>query len=256
MPESDITLIALVSPKGGVGKTTVTANLAVALAEAGHDVLVVDLDPQNALRLHLQMRFEDAAGVAVQALNGARWADAVQIRDRGIKVLPFGQLDEEAIADFEALLVADSQWLSRGLDSLSLAPQTLVLIDTPPGSAPQIRHVLPQVNAALCVLLPEVSSLVTVSTMERWLQTYCVGRSDFVLGAYVINGVCPGQSLEDEVIAVLQQRLGNDLAPRQIQRSDVVKEALASSLSVPDYAASAAVTQNFRALAQWLVTHV
>ena len=49
MQESKCKVIAITTQKGGVGKTTTTFNLGVALAKQGKRVLVVDVDPQSNL---------------------------------------------------------------------------------------------------------------------------------------------------------------------------------------------------------------
>src|SRR3954464_13055450 len=56
---------AIVNQKGGVGKTATTLNLGAALAEAGHRVLLVDLDPQG--RLTRALGVPDAAPPATLA---------------------------------------------------------------------------------------------------------------------------------------------------------------------------------------------
>ncbi|MBL9079315.1 MAG: ParA family protein, partial [Planctomycetes bacterium] len=48
--------IAVINQKGGVGKTTTTVNLGAALAYRGHRVLLLDMDPQANLTVHVDKR--------------------------------------------------------------------------------------------------------------------------------------------------------------------------------------------------------
>ncbi|RJF89227.1 ParA family protein [Oleomonas cavernae] len=66
-------VVTVAQQKGGAGKTTVAAHLAVALAEMGHKVCVVDTDPQQSLAAWVRVRAAFGAGnvaIAVKAAPG------------------------------------------------------------------------------------------------------------------------------------------------------------------------------------------
>ena len=127
-------MICVLGPKGGAGKTLVSANLAVSLANAGHKVAVVDLDLQFgdvglALGLHPDKTIYDLAksggsldtdkmeGYLAQHESGARVLLAPTRPDHA------GVVTTEFLRDVYAVLRVSHDY---------------VIVDTPPGFTPEV----------------------------------------------------------------------------------------------------------------------
>ena len=127
-------MICVLGPKGGAGKTLVSANLAVSLANAGHKVAVVDLDLQFgdvglALGLHPDKTIYDLAksggsldtdkmeGYLAQHESGARVLLAPTRPDHA------GVITTEFLRDVYAVLRVSHDY---------------VIVDTPPGFTPEV----------------------------------------------------------------------------------------------------------------------
>src|SRR3954462_5377712 len=63
-------IIALINQKGGVGKTTATANLGVLIHDIGLRVLVVDLDPQGSLTWSMGYQPDSVSHTIFDAIKG------------------------------------------------------------------------------------------------------------------------------------------------------------------------------------------
>ena len=129
-------LICVCSPKGGVGKTTLAANLAYSLARTGSKVLALDFDVQNALRLHFGVPLNDERGYVAKALELHDWSQCVLSAGSNIFVLPYGEVSEAQRQAFDEQLTHNDHFLQRGLSALLNYPGLITIADMPPGPSP------------------------------------------------------------------------------------------------------------------------
>lgn len=83
------TTLAVANQKGGVAKTTSVASIGAALAELGHSVLLVDLDPQACLTFSLGIDPEDLEVSVHQVLTkGVEPSEVIIRTEDGVDLLP------------------------------------------------------------------------------------------------------------------------------------------------------------------------
>lgn len=154
--------------KGGVGKTTTSINLSGALADRGHDVLVVDADPQGGLTLKLgyrdQYREEEYALYDVLSELGE-----LSLNDLGELTIHGEEFDiiPSHIRNFRLEKHLYSE--ARGVEALKLALDRLsaeydyIVIDSPPNLGPLADGAL---LAAENVLFPSHANTIARDSLE------------------------------------------------------------------------------------------
>jgi chromosome partitioning protein len=128
------TTLAIANQKGGVAKTTTVASIGAALAELGHSVLLVDLDPQACLTFSLGIDPEDLDLSVHHVLTKGLDPTEVMIEtDDGVDLMP--ATIELARAEAELLTRTGREHVLRSMVE-ALAEEEVehdwILLDCPP----------------------------------------------------------------------------------------------------------------------------
>jgi chromosome partitioning protein len=146
--------IVFTNDKGGVGKTTTVANLAVGLSEKGRRVLVVDMDSQAdaTFAILAERAPESGSGYVPPSmhalLTGHYYMEQVIMqapRYPNLSIIP----SNSDLADAALRLAQRSHHLRQLLDGLSADAFDVVLIDTGKGLDPL------EINALAAASVPE-----------------------------------------------------------------------------------------------------
>lgn len=242
-------VIAFISGKGGVGKSTLTANVGVGLSMRGKRVLVIDLDPQNIQRLHMGMDPEEIAGLAREGISDGSVFDS----PFGVKFIPFGRVQESELTQFEAQLGKHPDWVKQCISQLDQDAYDFVLIDTPPGATIYLQQALQAANRAIVVLLADAASLATVGRIVGLIDTHTENNAGFVDHHFILNQMPNRSKLSHQVRKTLISQFGSQVVPVAIQRDIGVAQALAFERPVLQYEPNCPASQSIAAVADWLI---
>ncbi|MFH0905984.1 MAG: cell division ATPase MinD [archaeon] len=186
-------IITIVSGKGGVGKTTLTGNLGIALSELGLKVLLIDADIAMS-NLSLLMGLQTPPITLHDLLLGSSSVeDAIYDGPKGVKIIPSGL----SISTYQRV---DSEKLIAIVKALQNS-YDYILIDAPAGIE---KNVLSAMSASTQVLL--ITEPTAPSVADVFKTKVVAERLNLKVLGIIINKVSSvkGEILEKDIIKMLE----------------------------------------------------
>jgi len=188
-------IVAVISGKGGTGKTTVSANLGAALSLMDRKVLLMDGDAglRNLdLLLGLEARIQNDFNHVIQ--GKASWEQAILQVDRFPKLflLP-GAKENFTLPVFETVELLRT--LKEEFD--------WILIDCPAGIGDLFRVAVNQAEQLICVVTPDITSVQNGRRALLDALQHSKAEPLFILNRVDFNAMAKGESLDVESVAGL-----------------------------------------------------
>jgi flagellar biosynthesis protein FlhG len=237
-------IIGIASGKGGVGKTTVSTNLAVALAQSGKQVMLFDADlglanAQIALGIRSEFNFSHVVS-GEKTLN-----EIVVTGPSGLFVVPgasgVGRMADLSMAEIQGIIQAFSTF-EKPLDYL--------IVDVAAGISPSVITFLRACHQVGIVARDEPSSIADAyGTIKVLSQDYQV--EDIGLIPNMVPDHRAGQMLYQRINAVCLKFLGVNLEYiASIEADDAILDSLRKYSPVLQASPASRAARDFRALAK------
>jgi chromosome partitioning protein len=253
MPDRRAKIISFANQKGGVAKTTTTLNLAVAFKESGHDVLVVDLDPQGNLTM--------SQGIDPDKVERSMYD--VLVHHIPIKDVIVPREIDVAVSsiDLAGAEIAMSAQIGRER-SLEKAFKAIeddydfICIDTPPSLGLLTVNALTASDKVIVPVQCEYLSMRGLVQLQNTLEMIRENLNPRV----VIEGILPTM-LDSrtvhakEAVEILEENFGELVFKSRIRKAIKFAEAPVRGASVLKYDPKSNAANYYRELAQEVLTH-
>jgi len=246
-------IVAIANQKGGVGKTTTAVNLGAALAELGHRILLVDLDPQANATSSFGLEGVEQISLYEPLLGEASITEKIfPTRRDGLFIVP-ADLD---LAGAEVEIARMPNHLTRLAETLkplhSDATFDFVFLDCPPSLGILMSNALAAADELLTPIQCEYFALEGLVKIVRLVeQVRDSGANKRLEITGIVMTMFDGRTnLSEQVVADVREHFGERVYEIVIPRSVRLSEAPSFGKSILEYASSGAAAEAYRALAR------
>ncbi len=249
--------IAVVNQKGGCGKTTVSINLASALAGAGQSVLLVDMDPQSHCAVGLAVPEEQIEQSIYDVLISRSRNEPVKLTEilwqisDGLELAP-ASFDLSAFEQQMAGVTDRECCLREALDEVKDS-YDYTIIDCPPAVGLLTFNAL---RAASDVLVPVETGYFALHGLSKQLETLSIlsRRCNQQVDVRVLASMYDIRTkMAREVLAELRSHFGDKMFKTIVCFNTKIKEASSFGQPISEYDPASKGRKDFSALAAELL---